>query len=183
MEKSKTESITIRVHPAVRRWFENTFPKSGSAYDLRGHFLHDFLRAGLARTAGSDKPSEAFSLFPEITVAVSRRDFRILGGTIPEALQVSFSRLAHKFIRETACHEILYAHIAGGIPRDTAIKEYLLANLYEDEEMNYAALRKYYQRNWMEAERRVIEDYGSMTDRKRLIHGIIISSKNVPFHT
>ena len=49
--------------------------------------------------------------------------------------------------------------------------------------MNYAALRKYYQRNWMEAERRVIEDYGSMTDRKRLVHGIIISSKNVPFHT
>ena len=36
MEKSKTESITIRVHPAVRRWFENTFPKSGNAYDLRG---------------------------------------------------------------------------------------------------------------------------------------------------
>ena len=182
MNENRTESITIRVHPAVWRWFENTFPKSGSAYDLRGHFLHDFLRAGLARAAGSDKPSEAFRLFPEVTVAVSRRDFRTLGGAIPEHLQAAFSLIAYKFIRQTACQEILYAHVAGGIPRDTAIKEYLLANLYEDDEMNYAALRKYYQRNWMEAERRVLEEYGTHAARKQLVHGLIISSKNVPFY-
>ena len=69
--KSETDTVTIRVHPAVRRWFENTFPKVGGAYDLRGHFLHDFLRAGLTKEPqGRREPSP----LPEVKVAVSRRE-------------------------------------------------------------------------------------------------------------
>lgn len=180
--KSETDTVTIRVHPAVRRWMENTFPKAGGAYDLRGHFLHDFLRAGLTKEVKARAVPETFRSLPEIKVAVSRRDCRILGGAIPEPLQAEFSQLAYKYIRQTACQGILFAHVAGGVPRDTAIKEYLLAYLYEDDELNYPALRKYYQRNWMETERRVLEEYGTETDRKQLIRSIIISSKNVPFH-
>ncbi len=180
--KSETDTVTIRVHPAVRRWMENTFPKAGGAYDLRGHFLHDFLRAGLTKEVKARAVPETFRSLPEIKVAVSRRDCRILGGAIPEPLQAEFSQLAYKYIQQTACHQILFAHIAGGVPRDTAIKEYLLSYLYEDDELNYAALRKYYQRNWMETERRVLEDFGTETDRRQAVHGIIISSKNVPFY-
>ena len=172
MRKRETESVAIHVHPAVRRWMEGTFPKRGGAYDLRGHFLHDYLRAGLGRAVNARPVPEAFHSLPEIKVAVSRRDFRILGDCIPESFQAEFSRLAYKYIQQTACHQILFAHIAGGVPRDTAIKEYL----------NYAALRKYYQRNWMETERRVLEDFGTETDRRQAVHGIIISSKNVPFY-
>ena len=181
--KSETDTVTIRVHPAVRRWMENTFPKAGGAYDLRGHFLHDFLRTGLSKEVNARAVPEAFQSLPEIKVAVSRRDCRILGDRIPEPLQAAFSQLAYKYIRQTACQGILFAHLAGGVPRDTTIKEYLLAYLYEDDELNYPALRKYYQRNWMETERRVLEEYSTETDRKQLIRGIIISSKNVPFHT
>ena len=180
--KSETDTVTIRVHPAVRRWMENTFPKAGDAYDLRGHFLHDFLRTGLSKEVNARAVPEAFQSLPEIKVAVSRRDCRILGDRIPEPLQAAFSQLAYKYIRQTACQGILFAHLAGGVPRDTAIKEYLLAYLYEDEELNYPALRKYYQRNWMATERRVLEEYGTAADRKQLIRGIIISSKNVPFY-
>ena len=180
--KSETDTVTIRVHPAVRRWMENTFPKTGGAYDLRGHFLHDFLRTGLSKEVNARAVPEAFHSLPEIKVAVSRRDCRILGDRIPEPLQAAFSQLAYKFIRQTACQGILFAHLAGGVPRDTAIKEYLLAYLYEDEELNYPTLRKYYQRNWMATERRVLEEYGTAADRKQLIRGIIISSKNVPFY-
>ena len=180
--KSETDTVTIRVHPAVRRWMENTFPKAGGAYDLRGHFLHDFLRAGLTKEVKARTVPETFRSLPEVKIAVSHRDCRILGGAIPEPLQAEFSQLAYKYIRQTACQGILFAHLAGGVPRDTAIKEYLLAYLYEDDELNYPALRKYYQRNWMETERRVLEEYSTETDRKQLIRGIIISSKNVPFH-
>ena len=182
MRKRETETVAIHVHPAVRRWMDGTFPKLCGAYDLRGHFLHNYLRAGLGRAVNARPVPEAFHSLPEIKVAVSRRDFRILGDCIPESFQAEFSRLAYKYIQQTACHQILFAHIAGGVPRDTAIKEYLLSYLYEDDELNYAALRKYYQRNWMETERRVLEDYGLETDRKQAVHGIIISSKNVPFY-
>lgn len=179
MKKRETDTVTIRVHPAVRRWMENTFPKSGGAYDLRGHFLHDFLRAGLTKEPqGRREPSS----LPEVKVAVSRRDGQRLGTELPAAFQEDFSRLAYRYIRQTACLMVLFAHTAAKVPRDTAIKEYLLAYLYEDDELNYPALRKYYQRNWMETERRVLEEYSTETDRKQLIRGIIISSKNVPFY-
>ena len=179
MRKNETETVTIRVHPAVRRWMENTFPKAGGAYDLRGHFLHDFLRAGLTKEPqGRREPSP----LPEVKVAVSRRDGQRLGTELPAAFQEDFSRLAYRYIRQTACLMVLFAHTVAKVPRDTAIKEYLLDNLFEDDELNYAALRKYYQRNWMEAERRVLEEYGTHAARKQLVHGLIISSKNVPFH-
>ena len=175
MRKNETETVTIRVHPAVRRWMENTFPKAGGTYDLRGHFLHDFLRAGLTKEVKARTVPETFRSLPEVKIAVSHRDCRILGGAIPEPLQAEFSQLAYKYIRQTACQGILFAHVAGGVPRDTAIKEYLLAYLYEDDELNYPALRKYYQRNWMETERRVLEEYSTETDRNKFV-------KNVPFY-
>ena len=178
MREHKTENISIRVHPAVRRYLDNHFPQSGDAYDLRGHFLHDFLRAGLTKEA----QPETDSGLPVIKVAFSRRDWRCLGHAVTEKHQAAFSRLAYKFIQQTACHEVLYAHVAGGIPRDTAIKEYLLENLYEEHELNYAALRKYYQRNWMETEKHVLEEYGRLTGGKQPVRNIIICTKNVPFY-
>ena len=178
MREHKTENISIRVHPAVRRYFDNHFQQSGDAYDLRGHFLHDFLRAGLTKEA---QPETDCSL-PEIKVAFSRRDWKCLGHSVTERHQAAFSRLAYKFIQQTACQEVLYAHVAGGIPRDTAIKEFLLYNLFEDDELNYAALRKYYQRNWMEAERRALEEYADLAARRQPAHCTIILPKNVPTH-
>ena len=182
MRKRETESVAIHVHPAVRRWMEGTFPKRGGAYDLRGHFLHDYLRAGLGRAVNARPVPEAFHSLPEIKVAVSRRDFRILGDCIPESFQAEFSRLAYKYIQQTACHQILFAHIAGGVPRDTAIKEYLLSYLYEDDELNYAALRKYYQRNWMETEKMVKSECGTLAGRFQPVHSINKFVKNVPFY-
>ena len=163
------------------RYIKNTFPMTCGAYDLRKHFLHDFLRVGLTRQPSMERQSEVFHGFPEVKVVFSHRDCRQNGYILSENHQSAFSRLAYKFIQQTACHEVLYAHVVGGIPRDTAIKEYLLENLYEEDELNYAALRKYYQRNWMETERQVLEEYSTFTARKQLVRSIIISTKNVPF--
>ena len=182
MDKNKTESIAIKVHPAVFRYLDSNFPKTGGAYDIRKHFLHDFLRVGLTRQPDTEKPSKAFHGFHEINVVFTQRDCRQNGFSISESHQAAFSRLAYKFIQQTACQEVLYAHVAGGIPRDTAIKEYLLENLYEEHELNYAALRKYYQRNWMETEKHVLEEYGKLTGGKQPVRNIIICTKNVPFY-
>ena len=182
MRENRTEKISIRVHPAVFRYLDSNFPKTGSAYDLRRHFLHDFLRAGLTRQPDTEKPPKAFIGYTEIKVVFTHRDCRQNGFSISESHQAAFSRLAYKFIQQTACHEVLYAHVAGGIPRDTAIKEYLLENLYEEHELNYAALRKYYQRNWMETEKHVLEEYGRLTGGKQPVRNIIICTKNVPFY-
>ncbi len=180
MRKSNTDPVTVKVHPAVRRYFENTFPQSDGAFDLRGHFLHDYLRAGLTKEAVDT--AEPSPRLVELRVLFSRRDCQRLGWTIPETYQASFSRLAYKHIQQTACLLVLYAHTAGGVPRDTAIKEYLLDNLYEEGELNYAALRKYYQRNWMEAERRVLEELGTMTGGKKAVRIINNCVKNVPIY-
>ena len=182
MRKKEVDILTVRVHPAVLRYIDNTFPRTKDAYDLRRHFLHDFLCAGLTRQPGTEKPPKAFYDFPVVKVVFSCRDCRQFGYYLSEVHQFAFSRLAYKFIQQTACHEVLYAHVAGGVPRDTAIKEYLLENLYEEDELNYAALRKYYQRNWMEIERRVLEEYSTFTAQKQLVRNIINCTKNVPFY-
>ena len=159
MKKRETDTVTIRVHPAVRRWMENTFPKSGGAYDLRGHFLHDFLRAGLTKEPqGRREPSS----LPEVKVAVSRRDGQRLGTELPAAFQEDFSRLAYRYIRQTACLMVLFAH--------------------KDDELNYAALRKYYQRNWMETEKMVKSECGTLAGRFQPVHSINKFVKNVPFY-
>ena len=179
--RNTTDIITIRVHPAVFRHMENHFPKIGEAYDMRGHFFYDFLRSGLTRKSGGAAPPQSFAQLLEVEIVFSRRDCQHYGYIIPEVYQSWFSRFAYKFIQHTACMEVLFAHVAGGIPRDTAIKEYLLNNLYEDDELNYPALRKYYQRNWMEAERQVLEEYSELTGRKQLVRSINNSVRNVPF--
>ena len=177
-KKNETDQVNIRVHPAVKRYITNHFPDRCGAYDLRGHFLHDYLRAGLTKLPQNDEPLQ----LPEIRIAISRRDGQRLGTEIPAAFQAEFSRLAYKYIQQTACMMVLFAHTAGGVPRDTAIKEYLLDNLFEDDELNYAALRKYYQRNWMETERRIKEECNSLTTRIQHVRCINNFVKNVPFY-
>lgn len=148
-------STIIKVHPAVLRYIDNTFSKKSGAYDLRGHLLYSFISAGLSRRSinvASMVPLQYKKMLP-VKVAITSWDYHHYGWEIPPIHQVALSNHIYRQILWDACYRILIAHVFGGLPRDTAIKEFLAEHCYEERELNYAALRKHYQRHWIESEK------------------------------
>ena len=69
-----------------------------------------------------------------------------------------------QLILQQACHEIAVAHVIGGVPRRKAICHYIDANLYEDNEITYSYLQKYYQRKYMANEIELRESMERLTE-------------------
>jgi hypothetical protein len=152
---SKIYSTVIRVHPAVLRYIDNTFDKIKDVYDLRRSMLYGFISAGLSRhtiNATSMLPLQ-YEKMKTVKVAITSWDYHHFGWDIPPIHQVALSNHIYKQILFDACYRVMICHVFGGLPRDAAIKEYLSEHLFEEHELNYAALRKHYQRHWIDTEK------------------------------
>jgi len=180
--KSRTiySTTNIMVHPAVWRHLDNNAPKLRDAYDLRESPLYPLISVGLARST-TPTPSHA-PKHPErlrkIKVVITGWDADHYGDTIPPKHQNTINRFVYAQLLHEACLEILLTHIIGEMPRDAAIKEHLFNNFYEPEELNYAALRKHYQRHWMEREKKFLEDI-EFSDHSSQKQPKAITKKNV----
>ena len=153
-------TTTIKVHPAVFRHIDNSFEKVSGAYDLRGSLLYGFISAGLSR-ATINTPSMIPLLYEkmkELKVVISSYDYHHYGWMIPPVHQVAMSNHIYKQILYDACYRVMISHVFGGLPRDTAIKEFLSEHLFEEKELNYPALRKHYQRHWLDTEKNAKEN-------------------------
>jgi len=154
-KNSNIYSTEIKVHPAVFRYIDNTFNKKGNVYDLRGHLFYNFVSVGLSRRS-INVPSMLplqYEKMKAIKVALTSWDYHHYGFDIPPVHQVALSNHIYKQILFDACYRIMISHVFGGLPRDTAIKEYLAEYCFEECELNYAALRKHYQRHWINTEK------------------------------
>ena len=153
--------VEIKLHPAVQKLIENTFNKVDDIYDFRRHLLYNFISIALCRSSVK-LPSLLpvhYEKLKTIKVAITSWDFNNIGKEIPPKQQMLISNLMYKQILYDACYRIMICHIYGNLPRDTAIKNYLAENGFEEYELNYAALRKHYQRNWIEIEKVNKENY------------------------
>jgi hypothetical protein len=158
----KVYSTIIKVHPAVFRYMDNTFSrvrdvnsKAADVYDLRRSLLYGFISAGLSRrsiNATSMLPLQ-YEKMKTVKIAITSWDYHHYGWDIPPIHQVALSNHIYKQILFDACYRIMICHVFAGLPRDAAIKEYLSEHLFEEHELNYAALRKHYQRHWIETEK------------------------------
>ena len=154
-KNNKIYSTTLKVHPAVLRYLDNTFEKVSDAYDLRGHLLYNFISVGLSRKTIS-LPSMIplqYEKMREIKIVITSFDWHHYGWEIPPIHQMALSNHIYKQILFDACYRIMVSHVFGGVPRDSAIKEFLNEHLFEEDELNYPALRKHYQRHWIETEK------------------------------
>ncbi|MDL2308349.1 hypothetical protein LJC53_02060 [Bacteroidales bacterium OttesenSCG-928-C03] len=165
MASKNIYKVKVRVHPAVHRHLENNFQKKQGAFDLRKHFYYKLVSAGLSRgkVAVPSMLSKRYGKLKEVEILVTSWDYHHFGDQIAPVYQVSLSKYLYEELLYNACQYVLLVHVLGLIPRDTAIKEYLLNNLFEQDELNYPALRKHYQRHWMETERTLKEDIANMS--------------------
>ena len=164
MTQKNIYKVKIRVHPAVVRHFENTFTKKQGVYDLRKHFYYNLISSGLTRKTVNAPSllSKRYEELKEVEVLITAWDYHHYGDIISPFYQVSLSQHIYKQILYDACTYILFAHIYGLMPRDTAIKQYLCENLFYENELNYPALRKHYQRHWLETEKVLKEDLAQL---------------------
>lgn len=152
---SKIYSTVIRVHPAVFRYIDNTFNQIRDVYDFRRSLLYGFISAGLSRRtihATSMLPLQ-YEKMKTVKIAITSWDYHHYGWDIPPIHQVALSNHIYKQILFDACYRVMICHVFGGLPRDTAIKEFLAEHCFEESELNYAALRKHYQRHWIDTEK------------------------------
>lgn len=167
MAQKNIHKTKTRVHPAVYRYLENTFPKRQGAYDFRKHFYYNLISSGLSRKRVSvpSMLSKQYENLREVEIIITSWDYNHYGEHISPVYQVSLSKYLYKQLLYHACYYVLMAHIFGMMPRDTAIKQYLLENLFDDGELNYPALRKHYQRHWMETEKVFKEDLANFNNK------------------
>ena len=164
MAQKNIYKTKIRVHPAVLRYFENNFSKKQGVYDLRKHFYYNLISSGLTRKTVKvpSMLSKRYEGLKEVEVLITSWDYHHYGDVIPPVYQVDLSQHIYKQVLYDACTYILFAHVYGFMARDTAIKQYLLENLFYEEELNYPALRKHYQRHWLATEKALKDDLAQL---------------------
>jgi hypothetical protein len=120
----------------------------------------------------------------KIKVVITSWDYHHLGFDIPPIQQVAISNHIYKQILFDACYRIMISHVFGRVMRDTAIKEFLREHCFEECELNYAALRKHYQRHWLESEKLAKEnvaDNNRVTTHKQPTFNTKKNVRIVPF--
>lgn len=153
--REKCVSVPFSFDPAVLRYLETFFNCKSEFVDLRKSFLYPFFILCLSRISCKSKKtnSSSFRSFIEGNIVIKEWDYTHYGDNITPAAMIQVNNLIYKLIVRDACYRIMIAHVFSGLPRDTCIRDYLFEIGFKDEELSYAALRKYYQRNWTNKEK------------------------------
>jgi hypothetical protein len=140
----------LSLHPAVVRWLDANYSKTENAYDLRSDALYIVFQTALFRK-NIKYPIKKFKKtekFVPIRIAINEWEFYRFGWNIPNFAQIRISRMLFDMMMKNFCNHIAYAYAYGGISRDVTIRRILVENLFDDEEINYYYIRKYYQRKF-----------------------------------
>lgn len=166
MKKIKLYRISINVHPAVFRYIDNSYPNENGVYNITKSPFY-FLVSSMLSRSGVNRPSKIskkYGSYVPISLFITEEDFYHYGWNITPLQQCRFSKAILQTIIDQACNKIALAHVMAGVPRDQAIREVLIENLFEDNEMNYACLRKIYQRKYIAKEKAIREYLENLTD-------------------
>lgn len=166
MTKIKFYKIRIKVHPAVYRYIDNHFPVIKGVYNLTKSPYYCFLSSMLCRSCAK-LPSlvyKRYDRYVPIETYITEFDFYHYGWTMSEMQQCLLSKTMLQLIMQEACHEIAVMHVVGGVPRNRAICNYIDENLYEDNEISYSYLTKYYQRKYKSKEVELKDNLKRLTE-------------------
>jgi hypothetical protein len=143
-------STTINVHPSAARWIEENFPNTSNGYDFRSHPLYVMIQSSLFRKdirvpVKKKKKQESYK---SIKILINEWDFYHFGWIVPSFAQAKISKFIVDTMLNNFCEHIAHAYVYGKVSRDVSIRRILVEYLFDDEEMNYFYLRKYYQRKY-----------------------------------
>ena len=164
--RDKTYSIKLTVHPAVAKWIDSNFPNIDNVYELRDTSHYIIFQSALFRKniKPPSKPLKKTENYVPIRIFINEWDFYHFGWDIPNFAQIKISKLLFDLMMLRFCELIADAYAFGKIPRDVTIRRILVENLFEDDQMNYFYIRKYYQRKFQDTKKeQQIIDFANYT--------------------
>lgn len=154
MKRLKTFVITVKVHPAVRRFIDNRYKKVNGAYNLsngRHYYLVTNMLVHSSAAAPSRVPKK-YGCFVPIKIMISEYDFYRYGWMTTPLQEYRFSKLILGEILDNACQRIALLKLVLDIPRRKCMLAIIDEELFERDEISYDYLRKYYQRKFQQKE-------------------------------
>lgn len=146
--------ISIRVHPAVAKWMKNNFNVIDDAFDITKADNYYVFSSSLQRHKINipSRISKKYASFTDVKIIIREKDFYYYGWEISPLHQCKISDLLYKDIIKQGCMKAMVEYIIGQIPRDVAMREFLVQQNYEDNELKLTTLRKNYQRKYIDKE-------------------------------
>lgn len=143
--------ITIKLRLSHLAWqiIKRDCKRDRFAYDITGTYICDVVKSQLTRESQPplEPPDDKHTTD---TVYISGRDLERRGCEIRPEGHTLITHIIERIARMEVCNFVAVA-TAAGIRRDTALKHYLFENDI-DEQLNFHAAKKYYQRNCKELE-------------------------------
>lgn len=149
--------IEINVSKIVYRFLENNCPKIKDAYNVTSIYIYAYLQATLKReeTVIPDSREKQFANMRKIYVWIKNWDAAHSGTHIAYKNQIELSNFLKKSIMKEACVEVMFSRLMSGHSLNDAIRNYIINNFYEIDEMTFDSLKKFYQRNWLKKEQEI----------------------------
>jgi len=146
------QTIELKMHPAVVKWIDATFPKVDNAYDLRKDALYILFYSSLMQKKIKPplKPLKKIEKHIPIRIHINEWEFYRYGWDIPNHIQAMISNFLFSMMMNKICEHIAYAFAYGKISRDITIRRIMIEYLFDDEEINYYYIRKWYQRKYQD---------------------------------
>lgn len=156
---SNLYQTTIYLHPAVVKWLQSNFDMVDDAIDVRSHPIYVLIQSALMRKEIKipQKKTIKSKKNKPVKFLLNEWDFYHFGWTIPKAIQEKISKYLYRTMLFQFCRDIAGAYVYGGFPVDVVIRRILIEHLFEEDELTYYNVRKFYSRNYAKKEKELIE--------------------------
>ena len=144
MSMKRKITISLRLSPLAWQIIQRDCKQDRFAYDIAGTYIYDIVKSQLTRERQPPLPPTD-DKHTVNKVYITHRDFERHGCEIRHEGHALISHIIERVVRIEICNFVAVA-TASGARRDTALKHYLFENDI-DEQLNFHAVKKYYQRN------------------------------------
>ena len=151
MSMKRKITIKLQLSPLAWQIIKRDCKRDRFAYDIAGTYIYDVVKSQLTREQQQQPSSAPDDKRTTDAVYISERDFERHGCNIRPEGHTLITHIIERLVRMEVCNFVAVA-TAAGIKRDTALKHYLFENDI-DEQLNFHAAKKYYQRNCKELEK------------------------------
>ena len=167
MNMKRKITIKLRLSPLAWQIIKRDCKRDRFAYNIAGTYIYGVVKSQLTREPQPplEPPDDKHTID---AVYISERDFERHGCEIRTEGHALISHIIERVVRIEICNFVAVA-TASGARRDTALKHYLFENDI-DEQLNFHAVKKYYQRNCKgleEAHKTLFADIKEKENQKR----------------
>jgi len=160
--------VALRFHPMVWKVLKKEYGYDGMAVDLSGSWIYPMITMALEREEflSSREERRISAQMQEDYVYVSIYDIRRFGCNIRLSRMAAISTTIYQREREKICHVVAAMTASGLVTRQEAMREILMREDFDEEDLRLDTLKKQYIRNFRHIEEAYCEIYKDLYSEK-----------------